>query len=159
MNIKVLIRFVALIVLTIISLTACRKDDICTGDGTPDLKIIFVDNSNPATEKPVGELHVTALPQQDTLIKGQTNIKRLSIPLNVNDDISNFIFTSGQNADTLIFHYTREQVFVSKSCGYKIIFHQLIVDLQQDNDNWIKQIELINNDVVTDTVVHLKIYH
>ena len=157
---KTLLRFfLAIISLIFLGITACRKDDICTGDATPDLKINFFDNNNPTTEKQVGSLYVTALPQQDTLIAGSSNVIELSLPLNVNDDESNFVFTSDQNEDTLIFHYTREQVFISKSCGYKILFHQLNVDLQSDNDNWIKQIDIIKHDVITDTLVHLKIYH
>ena len=141
------------------SISACRKDDICTVNTTPDLQIKFFDYNDITTEKPVGTLYVTAIPQQDTLIAGSSNVIELSLPLNVNDDESKFIFTSDQNEDTLTFHYTREQVFVSKSCGYKVLFHQLNIDLQQDSDNWIKQIDIINNDVVTDTLVHLKIYH
>ena len=144
--------------LLLISITACRKDDICTGEGTPDLQIKFFDALNHATEKKVDTLYVVALPGQDTLIYGQTKVSGLTVPLNVNTDLSQFIFATKHNKDTLVFHYTRETVFVSKACGYKILFHQLNVDLKTDNDNWIKQIDIINHDVVNDTT-HLKIYH
>lgn len=159
MNSKKMFRYLFLLLsFLLISITACRKDDICTGDGTPDLQIKFFDATNHATEKKVDTLYVVALPGQDTLIGGQTNVSGLSVPLNVNDDFSKFIFATPHNTDTLVFHYTRETVFVSKACGYKIIFHDLNVDLQPDNDNWIKQIDIINHDVVSDTT-HLKIYH
>ncbi len=141
------------------SVSACRKDDICTGDATPDLQIKFYDYNDTATEKAVGTLFVTALPQQDTLLNNLSNVIDVSLPLNVNDDNCSFVFTSDQNNDTLVFHYNREQFFVSKSCGYKILFYNLDVDLQQDNDNWIKQIDIVKNKVITDTIVHLKIYH
>ena len=151
--------FFSLITLVSISVLSCRKDDICTGDATPDLQIKFFDYANTDTEKSVDTLYVTALPQQDTLLYGGSKVSELSLPLNVNDDSCHFVFTSDQNEDSIIFNYTREQVFVSKSCGYKTLFHNLNVDLQQDNDNWIKQIDIVKNEVITDTIVHLKIYH
>lgn len=159
MNTKIVFRnFIIILSLLLIGITACRKDDVCTDDGTPDLKIKFFDAGNHATEKSIDTLYIIALPGQDTLVSGETEVSGLSIPLNVNADISEFIFATQHNNDTLIFHYTRETVFVSKACGYKMIFHQLNVDLQPDSDNWIKQIDIINHDVVSDTT-HLKIYH
>ncbi len=159
MNQKNIFRnFILILSLLLISITACRKDDVCTDEGTPDLQIKFFDAGNHATEKSVDTLYVIALPGQDTLATGETEVAGLSIPLNVNADISEFIFTTQHNNDTLIFHYSRETIFVSKTCGYKILFHNLDVDLQHDSDNWIKQIDIINHDVVNDTT-HLKIYH
>ena len=159
MNQKNIFRNIILFLsLVLISITACRKDDICTDEGTPDLKIKFFDAGNHATEKTVDTLYVIALPKQDTLVAGQTKVSGLSIPLNVNADLSQFIFATKHNKDTLVFNYTRKTVFVSKACGYKVIFHQLNVDLQSDNDNWIKQIDIIYHDVVNDST-HLKIYH
>jgi len=159
MNPKKVFRiFIIILSLLLIGITACRKDDICTDEGTPDLKIKFFDAGNHATEKAVDTLYLIALPKQDTLVAGQTKVSGLSIPLNVNADLSKFIFVTQQNKDTVIFHYTRETIFVSKACGYKVIFHQLNVDLQHDNNNWIKQIDIIYHDVVNDSI-HLKIYH
>ena len=148
----------SVLILFSLGLGACRKDDICTGNATPFLKIKFF-AYNDTIEKSVDTLYVIALPIQDTIVNGQNDITDVSLALNVNDDESNFAFISGQNNDTLAFHYTREKVFVSKACGYKILFHQLNIDIQQDNNNWIKQIEILENDIVTDTLVHVKIYH
>ncbi len=159
MNLKKVFRnFIITSSLPLIIITACRKDDICTDDGTPDLQIKFFNATNHATEKKVDTLFVVAIPGQDTLIAGQTKVSGIAIPLNVNTDLSKFIFATPHNNDTLVFHYTRETVFVSKACGYKILFHNLNVDLQPDSDNWIKQIDIINHDIISDTT-HLKIYH
>ncbi len=145
-------------ILAILGISACRKDDICNGDATPDLKIKFF-AYNDTIEKSMDTLFVIALPLQDTVINGNQNITDLSLALNVNEDACGFVLISGQNNDTLLFHYSREKVFVSKSCGYKVNFHNLNVDLQQDNDNWIKQIDLLTTDIVTDSVTHINIYH
>ncbi len=154
-TIKFIISFFFLI-LSVIS--ACQKDDICTAGTTPDLQIKFF-AYNDTVEKPVDTLYVIVLPLQDTIINGSNDMTNLSLALNVNADTTNFVLSSVHNNDTITFRYIRERIFVSKACGYKINFHDLNVDLQQDNDNWIKQIDILNHDIITDTVVHVKIYH
>ncbi len=152
---KFIISFFFLI-LSVIS--ACQKDDICTAGTTPDLQIKFF-AYNDTVEKPVDTLYVIVLPLQDTIINGRNDMINLSLALNVNADTTNFVLSSVHNNDTITFRYIRERIFVSKACGYKINFHDLNVDLQQDNDNWIKQIDILNHDIITDTVVHVQIYH
>ncbi len=136
---------------------SCRKDDICTAGGTPKLGLAFYDFTQPDTLKKVDNLTVLALPGVDTLIHN-ASLDELKLPLNVNTDSCRFVLMDDQNPDTLQFNYTRQRAFVSKSCGYKIIFHQLTIVLQQDNDLWIKQIDIIKTTVQNDTI-HVKILH
>lgn len=152
---KIMIGLLSLILL--VSLFACRKDDICTQGGTPKLGIAFYDVTNTDNPKEVANLYVIALPGQDTLYNN-VSVSQIALPLNVNADQCRWIFTNNQNNDTLDFNYQREVVFVSKACGYKTIFKQLQIHLQPDSDNWIKQIELLTNNISTDTT-HVKIYH
>ena len=148
-----------LIFISVLTIFSCRKDDICTEGGTPKLGISFYDNSSSTdTLKVVNDLTVIALPIQDTIINNKSP-EHIDLPLNTGADNSQFILIKDNNPDTLNFSYTRENVFVSKSCGYMTIFHQLNLDLQQDSDNWIKRIEIINNEIKTDTITHVKIYH
>ncbi len=142
---------------SLIGLSACRKDDICTEPATPKLGVGFYDESQPDEKKAVAHLTLVALPVLDTLITDKT-IDSIAIPLNVNADNCRFILQQDTNKDTLVFQYQIERVFVSKACGYKAIFHQLQVALVPDNNNWIKQIELLKNEILEDTI-HLKILH
>ncbi len=146
-----------LISLALLALSACRKDDICTADTTPKLHLAFYDTAQPDNPKNVADLSVIALPDNDTLSAHQS-MADIGLPLNVNADHCVFILADQNNNDTLSFQYQRETVFVSKSCGYKMFFHQLHIDLQHDNDNWIQQIEVLKTDIVSDTI-HIKIYH
>jgi hypothetical protein len=149
---------IGLLTLTLlVSLSACRKDDICTQGGTPKLGIAFYDASNTDNLKEVANLYVIALPGQDTLYNN-VSVSQIALTLNVNTDQCRWIFANNQNNDTLEFNYQREVVFVSKACGYKTIFKQLQIQLQPDADNWIKQIEQLTNNISTDTT-HVKIYH
>ena len=157
-----------LIFISVLTIFSCRKDDICTEGGTPKLIISFYDFNVPVNNiygfsfapvlKNVDTLTVVALPVLDTIIYKKA-LDHIGLPLNTAADNSQFILIKDNNPDTLNFSYTRENVFVSKSCGYKTIFHQLNLDLQQDSDNWIKRIEINNNEIKTDTITHVKIYH
>jgi len=143
--------------LALLVLTACRKDDICTMDATPKLHLAFYDTTQPDTQKIISDLSVIALPDNDTISAHQSTAA-IGLPLNVNTNHCVFILANQNNNDTLSFQYQRETVFISKSCGYKMFFHQLQVDLQHDNNNWIQQIEVLKTDIVSDTI-HIKIYH
>jgi len=161
MNIKTLLSNNKLITFTlslVFFLSACRKDDICTGDNTPKLQIAFHDITNQDTLKQVENFYLIALPENDTVINNES-VEKISIALNVNQDQSRYIFTDDTNNDTITFNYQREEIFVSKACGYKMIFKNLTHNLHQDNDNWIQQIEVLQSNIVTDTTTHVKIYH
>jgi len=138
-------------------LSSCRKDDICTEPTTPKLQIGFYDFNQPEDKKVVEHLWVIALPQMDTFINDESK-DSIALPLNVNENNTAFIFQQDTNKDTIYFNYSVENVFVSKACGYKAVFHNLQADLQTDNDNWIKQIELLKNEILEDTM-HIKILY
>ena len=80
--------------------------------------------------------------------------------------ISSFLITNEtiKNEDILEFNYTRNQVFVSRACGYKTVY-QLNADngiVHTDNDTpelkWIKNIFIENNSISTENETHIKIY-
>jgi hypothetical protein len=139
-------------------LTSCEKDDTCLEPTTPKLILRFYDNTAPQTTKPVEHFTLTALPELQQPIQDKT-IDSLSIALDVNNDFSRFVFQNDNNLDTITFMYEREYKFVSKSCGYKSIFHNLQVNIHPDNDNWIKNVTILNSEITIDTVAHVKIYH
>ncbi len=137
--------------------TACRKDDICTQAGTPKLGAGFYDFNAPNDFKTAENFTLIALPQNDTLLKN-VDVDSIHIPLDVNNDQCRFIFSKDQNNDTILFTYQRDYIFISKSCGYKSHFHQLNIDILPDNNPWVKQIDILNTDITTDTI-NVKIYH
>jgi len=137
---------------------ACRKDDICTEEATPKTGLGFYDLANPDTLKSVDLLTVIALPDKDTLIKKKEKSK-IHLPFNVNADTCSFILVNDTNPDTLTFHYTREDVFVSQACGYRTIFHNLSIDLHPDNNLWIQDIIILYPDIITSDSTYVKILH
>jgi len=135
---------------------SCEKDDSCIDPTTPNLIIQFYDYNNPENLKSIDKLSIIYLVTGDTL--QYENIDRVEIALNVNDDFSSFKFIKDTEADMVSFGYQRENVFVSKACGYKTLFHNITINI--DNiDYWIKNYEIINQEIVIDTATHVKIFH
>lgn len=136
---------------------SCEKDDICLQPTTPKLVLTFNDAANPNEIKQLNNLTLIALPIQDTIIYNDIDI--LKIPLNVNSDNCSFEMIKSGNSDLIQFSYQREDVFVSKTCGYKTVFHNLQITVLPDSNNWINSVEILNSEITIDTTTHVKILH
>lgn len=174
------LKIFAFILLSMFFLT-CEKDDICepTLRKTPHLVIEFFDRVLINTNKSVVNLKVFDADRQVFMpinpvgtgeAKFVLNANKLFLPLDVQKDVSNyqFIFNADavapntSNTDILTFNYTRDFVFVSRGCGYKAIFNNLLpINLSDGSpaDNlWIDNIQMINTNVIEENITHVKIY-
>lgn len=158
-----------LFAITAILLWNCEKDDICE-DGTPTtprMIIEFYDNNNPTTKKTVTNLAIVAQNVTDTLLFN--GVSKIEIPLKTNAEnvIFNFVNDSKnatvslRNTDEVIANYTRNDVFISRACGYKTVFtlnDSNGLDFTPDSDNWIKEIAIQNQNILNENEVHVKIF-
>ena len=167
----------------LVVLISCEKDDICA-EGTPttpQLILEFFDVSDPDTLKNVSQLFVYGLDDADQpmVLAGQSvsNKSQVTVPLRTNVDLTKSVFhmdyevddngTPDDDSDDIVLgnpevvhiNYTREDVYVSRACGYKTIFNGLTATLQPDADNWILNITIENETVENETVTHVKIFH
>lgn len=149
-----------LITLVICTQLSCEVDDICLEGTTPQLIVKFYDatitNTTTIKEKKTDDLYV--IYNKDTIYK-KLNKDSIKIPLNPYKDASKYILEikkDGQKIrDTLNFNYTRKDVFVSKSCGYKTSF----IDTKATyTSHWIKKFTFINNNIENEKDTHLHIY-
>ena len=69
-------------------------------------------------------------------------------------------FDSNQaNEDLIYFNYVRNNVYISRSCGYKMEYEIENIIIENDNLNWIED-SIIEKRVVNDEISHhVKIYH
>ena len=142
-------------ILTIITLIiSCQKDDICIDPVTPNLVIRFYDNDDATEYKSVVDLYVWA-EGLDTIYDG-VNTDSIAIPLNPAQDFTIYHLSSGTTQDDITIDYIRNEVFVSRSCGYKYNFEDL--SLSGVTNNWILNTE-ITNQTVEDETEHIKILH
>jgi hypothetical protein len=171
-----------LFVLTL-SFSGCEKDDICDANTptTPRLVITFYDISNSSVLKNVTNLKVVGTGMTDGIVfnpsateesKYLANGNTISIPLKTNEDTTSFSFilNSGNpnpalvNEDIIKFDYTRENLFVSRACGFKNLFTLdptnpfTHTDAAVADQKWIKYISVEKSNIVNENETHIKIF-
>jgi hypothetical protein len=161
-----------LIVLIAFTFSSCEKDDICDAatSTTPRLIIEFYDFSNPTVLKTVSNLGIIA-PGLTTGI-GFTGVSKIQVPLKTTDNSTTFRFiqngsdsnTTNDNEDVIEINYTRNDVFVSRACGYKTLFTLNATNGIVETDSstpdglWIQNITVSTFNIANENETHVKIY-
>lgn len=176
-------KIIILLVLALsFSFSSCEKDDICDANTptTPRLVIKFYDITNPSILKNVTNLKVIADKMPNGIVfntatddsKYLTNGNTISIPLKTTENSTSysFILNSGNpnpafvNEDIIKFDYTRNEVFVSRACGYKILFTLDPINPYTHTDAavpdllWIKYISVETSNIENENETHIKIF-
>lgn len=153
-------------------LSGCEKDDICdpTTSTTPRLIIEFYNAANPTVLRNVVNLKVIAVGQTDTLDNFNAKSK-IELPLKTTEDVTkyNFIYNSldsvNKNEDFFEINYSRENVYVSRACGFKTVFtlndtDPIVVtdDAALPDGNWIQNVTVQTNLIENENITHVKIY-
>lgn len=145
------------IILGLLTVISCERDDICLDDVTPNLIIRFYDFENQAELKSISmdSIKIEGFEVLEDYTGKTTD--SLTIPLNVSDEITKFIIYEDTTEETITFSYDRFDEFVSRSCGYRTIFNNIAV--QENSDNWIQLIEIVNSTINNEEKAHIYIYH
>ena len=152
------------------SLWNCEKDDICEKGTptTPRMIVEFYDNLNPISKKNVTNLGIVANGMTTGIL--YNGVSKITVPLQTNTDITKYSFiydsqntnVSLQNEDKITINYTRNDVFISRACGYKTLFTLLDnpngIVKTIDTDNWIKEIVIQKYKILNEDEVHVKIF-
>lgn len=164
--------FYILLLIICFGQSACERDDICaeTTPTTPLLIIKFYDADSPSDPKAPNNLAIVAegsIPE-DTGFTVSAGTDSIAIPLRTIEDVTtySFIINSQEeddepiNVDDLVFTYIRYEEYVSKACGFRVIYDELLAELvPQDDGSWIQNI-IIENPTVNDQVeAHISIFH
>lgn len=157
--------------------SSCEKDDICDANTvtTPRLVISFYDVNNSSVAKNVTNLKIIGEGMTEgisfngsTLINGST----VSIPLKTDADSTTFSFILNfgnsnpalVNEDILKFNYARENIFVSRACGFKTnytldpIIPYTHSDAAVPDLKWIQYISVKNSIIDNENETHLEIF-
>ena len=166
---------VSVLFLVISVFLSCEKDDICSSDTdtTPQLILRFYDIANQEETKAVPNLLVYGVNSLNEIVLFDgigllaTNTDSIAIPLQTSDNFTRFVlhrdledgdFETG-NIDIIIANYEREDVYVSRACGYKQIFNNLGIDLEPDPSNWVINSEILSTTINNENEAHVKIFH
>ncbi|WP_141675453.1 DUF6452 family protein [Formosa haliotis] len=162
----------------------CERDDICSNETptTPSLIIRFYDVTNPNTDvlKSVTNLRVQGV-GNDEVLPGYNVVATdsIAIPLKTTDTITQYKlheeyvvndngtpddtsddYVTG-NEDIITITYDREDVYVSRACGYKTVYRNVSINVEPDDDNWIQLVRSVNDNqsVEDENEEHFKLYH
>jgi hypothetical protein len=157
----------------------CEKDDICTEETTPRIVLEFYDISNPANLKNVVNLKVIGEGKENGIVFNETgteitkylaNGNIIKLPLDPAFDVAKYHLilnsadTANDNEDILEFNYSRQELFVSRACGFKTVFNLNDIDgvLQSEpsapDAPWIKNINIQNQTITSENETHIKVY-
>ena len=171
---KILI--IPLILLVILSIS-CERDDICP-DSTPTtprliINLIDPDADDEDTSKNVFDLVVIGT-GNDAVLEGYSivDVDNIILPLKTDENTTQYSLIkeatvdddgilNGGNEDIVTINYSREQVYVSRACGYKTIFKNVTLTIETDTDNWMlsRQATNDNQSVENETAAHFKVSH
>lgn len=164
-------KIVSLILLVFLTFSSCEKDDICDANTstTPRLVIQFYDFSNLTVLKNVTNLKVIGEGMTEGIFFNG-NGSTVSIPLKTTENSTTyrFILNSGSDSfsseDEIKFDYSRENIYVSRACGFKTIFtfdssipiiHKSVPSTKS---KWMQNISVEKSNIVNENETHVKIY-
>ena len=163
-------KIILLLFLLSLSFSSCEKDDICdeATSTTPKIVVEFYDELHPTVLKNVTNLKVKEAGV--TTFFAFDAVSKIELPLKTNEDITKYSFvnnstdTTIDNEDFLQFNYTRENIFVSRACGFKTVFTldpttpYIKSDTPTTDGIWIQTITVNTSNIITENETHIKIY-
>ena len=161
----------AIILLALISFSACEKDDICVEGNTPLLVISFYNSTDTLTKKKVPSFRVVGMGKNTTVntVVDRSDLDSIALPLKINDGPTSFLFIENSadneegfengNIDTVTFSYRTREVFISRACGYIANYDNVEGSLTPDTSNWIQSIFTMDSIVTNQATAHVKIFH
>ena len=139
--------------------SSCEPDDVCSeaNPSTPQLVFRLYDSSQPNELKAVDTLRIMSLGDQAPL--EFINTDSIVFPLQVNANKLNADLTiSNGITDFIEIDYLTKDVYLNRACGFQSTFQIYTIEVDQPA-NWINSIEIITNEVIIDTLAHVKIYY
>ena len=168
--------------LLFLALINCERDDICpeTTPTTPHLIIRLYDISNQESNKNASKMRIQGVGNSEVLEDYNiVTTDSIVLPLKTDATVTEFslhkdyeVDNNGTptdpsddiilgNEDILTITYATKKEYVSRACGYKTIFENVIVTQEDDGDNWIQLIQSVDDILTVDNenAAHYKIFH
>ena len=170
------------ILLLFVALTSCEKDDICPGDSstTARLYINFYSSTNPENPKNVFKFRVQGIGNDQVLADyNAVTSNKVYLPLKTTENQTQFrlhndyaVNNNGTPEDTsddyitgkediITISYNTKLEYVSKACGYKTVFENVTITVEDDGDKWINYIlSTTDNEPISDeNEAHFNLFH
>jgi len=155
--------------------SSCEKDDICSQNtqATPRMVISFYQYLNPSVTKTFLKLEIFESETPENILVFE-NTNQIKIPLRTDTETTTYIFRLSYtninqtltNEDKIEFTYNKDDIYISRACGYKTNFSLLeseplnpnpkITDVAND-ELWIKEYILWKQIIINEDETHLDI--
>jgi hypothetical protein len=170
------------IIIVFVAFSSCEKDDICSDETstTARLYIQFYNSSNTDNLKTVSKFRVQGVDNDEVLsdydivtassvylpLKTSENSTQFKLHNNysINDngtpDDDSDDYANG-NEDIITISYTTKLDYVSKACGYKTVFENVTIIVEDDTDNWIDYVLATtdNEPISNEDEAHFNLFH
>jgi len=140
---------------------SCEEDDVCIGEGTPYLTVVFRNYLNNVNLKDTLtiESDLTADFSDPDTIYLKTYTDSIKLPLGgLNDNQTFFrIKRRSSTADILTVDYNSESSFESKACGYRITYDNLNYETTHNRIEYLQTAEsnVLENEANTNLYIIL----
>ena len=155
---------------------SCEKDDICPEDTptTPSLIVEFRDFTLIDNTKSVTGLRIEDFDNSTHVLGDHSSTSEVQMILPLKTDAletkykvyRDYVDTDGVitgNPDVITITYETKEVYVSRACGYKIIFENVLLTITPEttSDNWMlfAAPENDNQSVINEDEIHYTIRH
>ncbi len=156
---KLMIKGLHLILISLILILSCEKDDICIegSDNTNRITIGFLDDK---TKNPTG-ISLVNLKSigNDSIIHETFSGQSIKLPLKVNSNKTQFLLDNNDLIDTLTIYHQSIHQYLNRSCGYKSNF---IINSQTEitkQTGWIREISVIKDSIFNEEQTNIFIHY
>ena len=157
-------KYILLLFICFVGLSSCEKDDFCVQNPvTPSLILSFYDKDDTSLKKKALRFSMIAQGKTDSLFTSITT-DSIAIPLNslANETINTLKMNDADNIAvnnkiaTLTIKHNSEDDYVSRSCGYRIVFK----DINLTHTSWIDNLSTSTITNINDqTKAHVQVYY
>jgi|SRR5690625_659191 len=146
--------------------SACQHNDICTENqpSTPKLVIKFYNFDHPDKLKPVKDFNAKEVNSENFYFENNRNDTLIKIPLRTSSssttyELLNFKDQSNEKSDIVEFHYSSEEIYINRPCGFRSTFSDIEVTHLENSNSWIKAVEIKQENINDENNPHIYIFH
>lgn len=157
-------KYSLLLFICFLGLSSCERDDFCVKNPvTPNLILSFYDKDDSFVKKKLQRFSIIAQGKKDSLFTNQTT-DSIAIPLNSLAKETIYTLKMNENDNiavnnktaTITIKYDSEDDYVSRSCGYRVIFK----DINLEKTGWIGSLSTSTITNINDqTKAHVQVYY
>lgn len=165
-----------LLLILLFTTYSCERDDLCDENTptTPRMIVEFRDLIISDNLKNVTGLRIEDFEDATRVLSGYNNVTEDQMILPLKTDIDNmetgitsfrvyknYGDTALENNDIITIEYSTKEIYVSRACGYKTIFENVEIIIENDGDNWMEfaEPENDNQSVINEDEIHFTIRH